>query len=348
MKKTLIAMCVLAASSAYAETIQPPTGWYVNFGLGSERSDTDRNLDDDGTAIFGGEYRFNDRFSTELAYSVGTFDGDKEDGVTGPDAKVKRYHLDGFYHFASNSNFKPYVVAGLGHADFKYDNVGTNGETQVNAGIGARYWLNQHWSARLDGRAFKSLDNEDTDTIISLGISYAFGSAPAAPVAAAAVAAPVCDPATAGDDDADGVNNCADECPNTPVGQRVDAVGCKAKVADNETVTLNVEFDFDKATIRSSDDSQLSSFANVLKNHEEVSGIAVEGHTDSVGSDAYNQKLSEKRANAVKGRMVENGVAGDRLNAVGYGESQPIADNATAEGRQKNRRVQAVFQVPAE
>lgn len=339
MKKAIIAVCVMAASSAYADSIQPPTGWYVNFGVGQERLDSDRNLDDDTSAIFGGEYRYNDNFSTELVYSVGTFDGDDQ----GPDAKVKRYHVDGFYHFADSRNFKPYVVAGLGHADFSYDNAGTNGETEVNAGIGARYWLTENWSARLDGRIFKGLDNETTDSVLSLGISYAFGSVKAAPVAA-----PTCDPATAGDDDNDGVNNCADECPNTPAGQRVDATGCKGKVANNETVTLNVEFDFDKATIRSSDDAQLANIATVLKNHEEVSGVEVEGHTDSVGSDEYNQKLSENRANAVKGRMVENGVAADRLNAVGYGESKPIADNATAEGRQKNRRVQAVFQVPAE
>jgi OOP family OmpA-OmpF porin len=342
MKKAIIAVCVLAASSAYAESIQAPTGWYVNFGAGMEDIGKKRNLDDDTSAIFGGEYRYNDNFSTELVYSVGTFDGDNEDNVQGPDAKVKRYHVDGFYHFSDSRNFKPYVVAGLGHGDFSYDDAGTNGETEVNVGAGARYWLTDHWSARLDGRVFSSLDNEETDTVLSLGISYAFGSA------AAPAAAPVCDPATAGDDDNDGVNNCADECPNTPAGQRVDATGCKGKVANNETVTLNVEFDFDKASIRSSDDAQLANIATVMKNHEEVSGVEVEGHTDSVGSDAYNQTLSQKRADAVKGRMVENGVAGDRLNAVGYGESKPVADNATAEGRQKNRRVQAVFQVPAE
>jgi OOP family OmpA-OmpF porin len=343
MKKAIIAAVVLASSFATADTIQPPTGWYVNLGAGQERLDDDRNLDDDASAIFGAEYRYNDNFSTELVYSVGTFDGDNEDGVQGPDAKVKRYHLDGFYHFADSRNFKPYVVAGLGHGDFSYSNAGTNGESEVNAGVGARYWLTENWSARLDGRVFKGLDSETTDSVLSLGISYAFGSAPvAAPVAAAAT----CD--ANADDDKDGANNCVDECPNTPAGQRVDAMGCKGKVANDETVTLNVEFDFDKATIRSADDAQLSNIATVLKNHEEISGVEVKGYTDSVGSDAYNLKLSDSRANSVVGRMTENGVAANRLTAKGYGEAAPVASNATAEGRQQNRRVNAVFVVPAQ
>ena len=68
----------------------------------------------------------------------------------------------------------------------------------------------------------------------------------------------------------------------------------------------------------------------------------VEGHTDSVGTDAYNQSLSEKRADAVRDVLVNQyGVGGDRLNAVGYGESRPVADNATEEGRAINRRVEA-------
>ncbi len=68
----------------------------------------------------------------------------------------------------------------------------------------------------------------------------------------------------------------------------------------------------------------------------------VEGHTDSVGSDAYNQTLSERRANAVRDVLVNQyGVGGERVNAVGYGETRPVADNASAEGRAVNRRVEA-------
>lgn len=68
--------------------------------------------------------------------------------------------------------------------------------------------------------------------------------------------------------------------------------------------------------------------------------FVVEGHTDSKGSDAYNQKLSEQRAQAVKAWLVDNGIDADRLSAIGRGESRPVADNGTAEGRAKNRRVE--------
>jgi OOP family OmpA-OmpF porin len=338
MKKAIIAAMVLASSFATAETIEAPTGWYVNLGAGQQRFDNDRNIDDGTTAIFGAEYRFDESFSTELVYDVSTQDIQH----TNLNSKMKRYHLDGFYHFADSRNFKPYLVIGAGHDSVNYQQGGTDGQSDYNAGIGARYWLTENWSLRGDLRAFHTADDDQTDSLASLSISYAFGGAKAA----APVAAATCD--ANADDDKDGANNCVDECPNTPAGQRVDAMGCKGKVANDETVTLNVEFDFDKSTIRSSDDAQLANIATVMKNHEEVSGVEIKGYTDSVGSDAYNLKLSDSRANAVVGRMVQDGVAGNRLTAKGYGEADPVASNATADGRQKNRRVNAVFVVPAQ
>ncbi|MNT90758.1 Outer membrane porin F precursor [compost metagenome] len=73
----------------------------------------------------------------------------------------------------------------------------------------------------------------------------------------------------------------------------------------------------------------------------------VEGHTDSVGPDAYNQKLSQRRADAVKQVLVQDGVEASRVSSVGYGESRPVADNGTAEGRAVNRRVEAQVEAQA-
>jgi outer membrane protein OmpA-like peptidoglycan-associated protein len=70
--------------------------------------------------------------------------------------------------------------------------------------------------------------------------------------------------------------------------------------------------------------------------------IQLEGHTDSVGSDEYNQKLSEERAEAVREYLVSQGVPGDTVTAAGFGKSKPVADNSTAQGRQQNRRVEMV------
>ncbi|PZO31710.1 MAG: flagellar motor protein MotB, partial [Betaproteobacteria bacterium] len=75
----------------------------------------------------------------------------------------------------------------------------------------------------------------------------------------------------------------------------------------------------------------------------DLNSVIAIGHTDSIGSDAYNQKLSERRAQAVKDYMVSKGVAADRIQIKGMGESQPVADNKTKEGRAKNRRVEIEF-----
>ena len=109
--------------------------------------------------------------------------------------------------------------------------------------------------------------------------------------------------------------------------------------APQKLVLEGVNFDFDKATLRQEDVSELDKNVEALKAWGDVN-IEVAGHTDSMGSDAYNMKLSQRRAEAVRNFLISRGVAADRLTARGYGESQPVADNATEEGRFKNRRVE--------
>ncbi len=112
-------------------------------------------------------------------------------------------------------------------------------------------------------------------------------------------------------------------------------------VAEAVRVELDVKFDFDKAQVKPESMGDIQSLADFMKQYPQTTTV-VEGHTDSVGTDAYNQKLSERRANAVREVLVNQyGVGGTRVNAVGYGESRPVADNATEEGRAINRRVEA-------
>jgi len=108
-------------------------------------------------------------------------------------------------------------------------------------------------------------------------------------------------------------------------------------------VLEGVNFDFDKATLRQDDMGNLDNDVATLKSWGDVD-IEVAGHTDSMGSDAYNMKLSQQRAEAVRNFLISRGVAENRLTAKGYGESQPVADNATEEGRFKNRRVELIPQ----
>ncbi len=133
------------------------------------------------------------------------------------------------------------------------------------------------------------------------------------------------------DSDGDGVNDCLDQCPDSPAGAKVNASGC--------WVLTNVLFDTDKATIKPVSYPELD---DVVKVFNENSGLRVEvdGHTDSDGSDRHNMGLSQRRAEAVRAYLVGHGIAGDRLTARGFGESMPVASNATAEGKALNRRVE--------
>jgi OOP family OmpA-OmpF porin len=140
------------------------------------------------------------------------------------------------------------------------------------------------------------------------------------------------------DDDGDGVNNCIDKCPDTIKGMAVDADGCP--IAD--IVTLKINFDFDKSDIKPQYHQELADFASYMKQQQSFTVVEIAGHTDSVGSDEYNQKLSERRAKAVRDYLVnELGMDGNLFSAVGYGEAQPIATNDTDAGRAENRRILA-------
>jgi OOP family OmpA-OmpF porin len=108
-----------------------------------------------------------------------------------------------------------------------------------------------------------------------------------------------------------------------------------------ETVNLLIEFDFDKSVVKPEFYSNVNAVGEFLQNYPTAT-ITVEGHTDNVGKNAYNQKLSERRAKAVKKYIVDKfGIDAKRIKAIGYGESKPVDTNETAEGRYHNRRVQA-------
>jgi outer membrane protein OmpA-like peptidoglycan-associated protein len=112
-------------------------------------------------------------------------------------------------------------------------------------------------------------------------------------------------------------------------------------------VLRGVNFDFDKSTIRPDSRPVLDEAVDVLKENPNVR-ISVEGHTDGVGSDLYNEKLSVRRAEAVFRYLVNNGIAPERMEVIGYGESRPVASNDTDSGRAQNRRVELhVVQQPA-
>ena len=105
------------------------------------------------------------------------------------------------------------------------------------------------------------------------------------------------------------------------------------------TVRNEILFDFNSASLRSSSRDELREMADVFEKYGDTT-IVVAGHTDSIGSTAYNDRLSDRRADTVAGYLEDYGVRGSRIDAVGYGEARPKATNSTASGRQQNRRVE--------
>lgn len=173
------------------------------------------------------------------------------------------------------------------------------------------------------------------------------------------------------DSDGDGVPDYLDQCPGTPAGTPVDAYGCAleeeteyeeqgatalaaatvestpALVLKKEKITidLKIEFDVDKAVIKSAFFDQLKKVAVFMKVHPDTEAV-IEGHTDSTASEKYNLGLSQRRAESVRMYLInELGISAQRLTAQGYGEGMPVADNDTDAGRQRNRRAVAVISV---
>lgn len=159
------------------------------------------------------------------------------------------------------------------------------------------------------------------------------------PVAIDACGCPV-DPCTC-DEDADGVGDCADACLGTFRGHRIGADGCPLPLVDAVRVRLDVKFDFDRAELRPEFEGDLLKLRETLQRFPDLT-VVLEGHTDDKGKDDYNRRLSGRRAQAARDFLLRDGaIEADRVTAVGYGESRPVADNATDAGQALNRRTVA-------
>ena len=126
-------------------------------------------------------------------------------------------------------------------------------------------------------------------------------------------------------------------------GSAAISVASVTETTKRTIVLRGINFDFDRATIKPEFEGVLDAAVEALKENPGVR-VQVAGHTDSVGTDEYNQKLSERRAHAVLDYLSSHGIDGSRLSAVGFGEKNSVADNATADGRSQNRRVELNIQ----
>ena len=205
------------------------------------------------------------------------------------------------------TTWRPYVLLGINQYDFNEASSLVAGHDdssrQLTFGLGVGTMLTDHYQFRADVRGMGGLDEKGEDIGFQLSINRSFGSAAARDTVTASVPA-------------------------------VEKSGMR-----RVTISLNVQFEFNKASVLAVYGEQLQSIAAAMRAHSDIE-LVLEGHTDSRGSDAYNIDLSTRRAAAVKQKLAADyGIDAERISSVGYGESRPIASNQTDEGRARNRRV---------
>jgi len=260
-----------------------------------------------------------------------------------PDADITRIALNGIYDDLNmDLTLKPYLLGGFGYEEMNGNRYSNNDSLFFNIGAGVKYYFDNGMNLNLMVKELFKFYHGDKEFSAMAGIGIAFGEiarkappAPAKPIIKKEETVQVVAPVKSLDDDNDGVENSVDECLTTKAGLTVDQKGCAI------SMNIGALFIYDTAIFTSETDMQkILDFAKFL-NENRMYGTIINGHTDSVGSLKYNQKLSEKRAIAVKNILVENGVEASRIETVGYGETKPIATNETKTGQALNRRIEA-------
>lgn len=276
-------------------------------------------------------YDFTDHFAAEV---VGSYI-DAENSTSHTDVDVWSYHLDFLYNFMPQSRFVPYLAVGGGAMTFNpsgNDNSFTDGA--FNAGGGVKLFLTESVALRLDGRyvidrSYKNFDNWE----YTGGLTFVFGGHKR--VASGAGGAME-----------EQTTTTEEQVQTQPQEQPLEQVPATEPAPGHfkYCVTLNnLEFDIDQAVVRPEYKDEVAKVGDFMRKYPTTTAV-IEGHTDNVGDPQYNMQLSQRRAEAVVNYLVQSfGIDRSRLSAKGYGETRPVADNSTNEGKQKNRRIEAII-----
>ena len=301
--KSVISVCLMVclmfiARTAAAEirpgaiTLSPSIGGYVFEG--------NQDFDNGPAYGLGLGYHFDKHWAAEAVFNY----VDTELDTDGRNVDTYLYHIDGLYHFMPSERLVPYIAAGLGGIIFNPEKASSDQDFAVNYGAGLKYFLSENVALRGDVRHVISFDETQSNLLYTVGFTFLFGGKKAKE-------APVETPKVV-------------EAPKE-VEEKVVILASEPKVEEKVIILAfeDAHFDFDKATLTEEAQVILKRNIQILKANPKVK-VRIAGYTSASGSESYNQRLSERRANAVKEYLTkERVIAPDRLSTIGYGETRP-------------------------
>jgi OOP family OmpA-OmpF porin len=354
-RNTLFALVALALGGTSVAQAQDFGSWYVAPRIGVAVPDSDRDTKSGAFFGIGVGVWYNPNFSIDFEYGIDNHDYKSSSVRDGHQWESVQLDVAGRWYFGEmGSGWRPYFMAGIGalrHKAYSGETLHSFGfarsggwDPMVTAGVGVQYAMSDKLAFRGEIAARYDHDNNSynsvvsdafgitpprrsgfTDGLVTIGLTYSFGGHAAVveekrteTVATTPPPAPV------------------REAP-APTKVTIDLRGVEFKF-DHPRVGEKLEPSLKAPTAESI--AILDQAIDTLKRNPEVR-VEVDGHTDSKGTDAYNQKLSERRAKGVYDYLIAHGIDASRLDGPkGFGESQPIDTNDTAEGRQRNRRTE--------
>lgn len=367
-KKSFLSGALLTAVAVSSAVAQEESGVTLTPQIGYYMHDNSLNYDDNPIGGLGMGYQTSSPWGVELTYLRGTTEWDG----SGMDLEAEQLYLSALYHLRDNNGITPYFLFGAGRQQVTPEGSSAAFKDGILAGgAGLKVRLNNAWSLRSELRAINNLDEELTDFSVGFGLRWLLGAGegvdnrpaskviPKAPEFADEDGDGVADsvdhclgtPAGATvdsygcervmDGDGDGVPDDIDQCPDTARGAKVDAQGCYLTLTETKEIQLNVIFENNSSTVSPASYADIEEVVEFMTEYP-MTDVVLEGHTDDRGAAAYNEKLSLERAQAVADVMIGRyNIHVSRIKVRGYGESQPLYSNDTAEGRAKNRRVTA-------
>lgn len=342
MKKSIVSVAAVAALLIGAELpeyeVSPKIGGVVHEG--------DSKLE---SSLYGG-LGLGIKYSEDIMLTLGYLhSASNYKNLSNEDTGVDVLYLNPEYYFLNeDGRFKPYLTTGIGYQWLDNNLMENEDRLFFNYGAGLKYFM-ENFSLGFEAKHFTSFD-DGTNALwygASVGIPF-YGKSESKPMAKTEkpMATPPVRPEPAPeppkvpklplDIDKDGVVDSMDQCPDTPTGFEVNDKGCVDKYK------FIVHFDNDKYDLKYESWESITKFTYYLRAHPEKKA-EIQGHTDSKADDAYNMRLSLKRAKAVYHALVSQGIDPKRLTYKGFGESTPVVPNDSDENMALNRRVEAKF-----